>query len=167
MREPYARDAVKLFDRLDTVLVGISALEPSRPLLNSGNVFSAAERSTLASKGAIGDICLQYFKTEGYNIPTPLTERVIGIKLSQLKRVKNVIGWRQAQDCRHSRGIRRPLDQHPCRRSSCREICARCEDMTLKAIWPAVLISYIYILQIFWRDYEPQRDAEGGRSSVG
>jgi DNA-binding transcriptional regulator LsrR (DeoR family) len=92
MREPYVRDAVKLFDRLDTVFVGIGALEPSRPLLNSGNVFSAAERATLAATGAIGDICLQYFNAQGHGIPTPLAERVIGIKLSQLKRVKHVIG---------------------------------------------------------------------------
>lgn len=92
MREPYVRDSVKLFDQLDTVLVGIGALEPSRPLLNSGNFFSAAERTTLASKGAIGDICLQYYNAEGHTIVTPLAERVIGIKLSQLKRVKHVIG---------------------------------------------------------------------------
>jgi len=92
MREPYVRDAVKLFDELDTVLVGIGAIEPSRPLLNSGNVFSAAERTTLAGKGAIGDICLQYFNAVGQSIPTPLADRVIGIKLHQLKRVKHVIG---------------------------------------------------------------------------
>lgn len=92
MREPYVRDAVKLFDHLDTVLVGIGAIEPSRPLLNSGNVFSANERASLASKGAIGDICLQYFNADGEILSTPLADRVIGIKFPQLKKIKHVIG---------------------------------------------------------------------------
>lgn len=92
MREPYVRDAIKLFDQLDTVLVGIGTIQPSRPLLNSGNVFSASERDSLAAKNAIGDICLQYFNAQGQSIATPLADRVIGIKLAQLKRVKHVIG---------------------------------------------------------------------------
>jgi len=92
IREPYVRDTIKLFDQLDAVLVGIGAIEPSRPLLNSGNVFSAAERASLAAKGAIGDVCLQYFNAAGQAIATPLADRVIGIKLPQLKRVKHVIG---------------------------------------------------------------------------
>lgn len=92
MREPYVRDAFKLFDQLDIVLVGIGGLDPSRPLLKSGNVFSANERASLAVKGAIGDICLQYFNSQGELIHTPLNDRVIGIKPQQLKRAKHVIG---------------------------------------------------------------------------
>ncbi len=67
-------------------------LSASRPLLNSGNVFSANERASLASKGAIGDICLQYFNSDGEILSTPLADRVIGIKFLQLKKIKHVIG---------------------------------------------------------------------------
>jgi len=92
MREQYVHTAVKLWNALDTVIVGIGALEPSRMLVSSGNYFTQDERAELMRQGAVGDICLHYFNQAGQPISTPLSSRVIGMSLAQLKGVKNRIG---------------------------------------------------------------------------
>lgn len=92
MKEQYVQSAVKLWDALDTVIVGIGALEPSRMLVSSGNYFSQDERKELMKQGAVGDICLHYFNQAGQPISTPLSARVIGMSLAQLKGVKHRIG---------------------------------------------------------------------------
>ena len=92
MREQYVQSAVKLWGALDTVIVGIGALEPSRMLVSSGNYFTQGERAELMRQGAVGDICLHYFNQAGQPISTPLSSRVIGMSLAQLKGVKYRIG---------------------------------------------------------------------------
>jgi DNA-binding transcriptional regulator LsrR (DeoR family) len=91
MEESYVREAAALFDHVDLVLVGIGAVEPSKLLASSGNVFSPQELAQLKKQGAVGDICLQFFDETGAPVRTPLKDRVIGISLPQLKKAKRVI----------------------------------------------------------------------------
>lgn len=91
LREAYIREAIEHFDHLDTLLMGIGSIEPSKLLASSGNAFSASELAQLAKKGAVGDICLCYFDAEGAMISSPLLDRVISIKAAQIKKVKRVI----------------------------------------------------------------------------
>lgn len=91
LQENYVRAAMELFDHMDLVLVGIGAVEPSRFLASSGNVFSAQELSQLRKQGAVGDICLQFFDAAGSQVRTELAERVIGMSLSQIRRAKRVV----------------------------------------------------------------------------
>lgn len=92
LKENYVREATNLFDKIDLALVGIGALEPSKLLASSGNVFSSQELNSLQKQGAVGDICLQFFDAAGLPVRSPLTDRVIGISLSQLKKTKRVVG---------------------------------------------------------------------------
>ncbi|MHB1021259.1 MAG: sugar-binding transcriptional regulator [Acidobacteriaceae bacterium] len=92
MKENYVREATSLFDKVDLALVGIGALEPSKLLASSGNIFSQQELRTLQKHGAVGDICLQFFDAVGTPVHTVLSERVIGITLPQLKKAKRVVG---------------------------------------------------------------------------
>ncbi len=92
MRESYVRQATSLFDHVDLALVGIGAVEPSRLLASSGNIFSPQELRSLQKQGAVGDICLQFFDAAGAPVRTSLSERVIGISLQQLKKAKRVVG---------------------------------------------------------------------------
>ena len=46
----------------------------------------------LVAKGAIGDICLQFFNQNGERIEDPIHNRIIGLELSQIKRISRVIG---------------------------------------------------------------------------
>lgn len=91
-REPMMREAVEHFDRLDLALVGIGAMEPSRLLANSGNVFSPDERQELSRIGAVGDICFRFFNAHGEPIKSSLMQRVIGIEPASLKRAGRVVG---------------------------------------------------------------------------
>jgi len=92
LEDRYVREAVALFDSITVAIVGIGAVEPSKLLAASGNVFSPNELTSLSVRGAVGDICLRFFDEEGAPISTPLNDRVIAIELEQLKRADRVIG---------------------------------------------------------------------------
>ena len=89
--DPYVRETIELFDRITLAIVGIGAIEPSRMLANSGNVFSAGELADLAEAGAVGDMSLRFFDKEGRPVKTALHERVIGIDLDELAKVDRVV----------------------------------------------------------------------------
>ncbi|MBK8024981.1 MAG: sugar-binding transcriptional regulator [Chloroflexi bacterium] len=91
MNDPFVQQAVGLFDNVTLALVGIGSVEPSKLLASSGNVFTAEELTALQERGAVGDIVLRFFDGEGRPVVTPLNERVISMKLDQLKRVKRSV----------------------------------------------------------------------------
>ena len=91
MKDRFVREAIDLFPRITLALVGIGATEPSRGLASSGNVFSSQEVKLLASKGAVGDICLRFFDLAGRAVATELNDRVIAIELEQLRAVRRVV----------------------------------------------------------------------------
>jgi DNA-binding transcriptional regulator LsrR (DeoR family) len=92
MEESYVQSATSLFDSVNLVLVGIGAVEPSKLLASSGNVFSVKEQKLLRAQGAVGDICLRFFDADGVEVKTPLADRVIGISPEQMKRARRVVG---------------------------------------------------------------------------
>ena len=91
MKDRYVREVMDLFDSVTLALVGIGALEPSRALASSGNVFSSQELKQLEQRGAVGDICLRFFDESGKPVITDLNQRVISIELDQLKRTRRVV----------------------------------------------------------------------------
>lgn len=90
--DPYVRSTMGLFGQVSIALVGIGALEPSRLLASSGNVFAPEEIALLSERGAVGDICLRFFDCWGMPVTTPLDARVISMSLQQLKAVKRAVG---------------------------------------------------------------------------
>lgn len=92
LADPFVNEAIAAFDRISLVLVGIGSIEPSRLLASSGNVFAEEELSMLRERGAVGDICLRFFDQDGTEVDTPLSKRVIGMSLEQLKQVKRTVG---------------------------------------------------------------------------
>lgn len=92
LSDPYVRETVDLFRKITLAITGIGAIEPSRMLARSGNVFSAGELSDLSEAGAVGDMSLRFFDREGHAVKTPLDDRVIGISLEELANIDRVIG---------------------------------------------------------------------------
>ena len=92
LKDRYVQEATVLFRSVTLALVGIGAVEPSKLLAASGNVFSPHELKSLSARGAVGDICLRFFDAAGVPVQTPLNDRVISMELSELKQVKRVVG---------------------------------------------------------------------------
>jgi DNA-binding transcriptional regulator LsrR (DeoR family) len=92
LKDRYVQEARSLFKSVTVALVGIGAVEPSKMLAASGNVFSSHELKSLSDRGAVGDICLRFFDASGTPVITPLNDRVIAIELQELRRVHRVIG---------------------------------------------------------------------------
>jgi len=92
LKDPYVHEAVKRFDTITLALVGIGTVEPSPMLARSGNVFTSAELAALSKAGAVGDICLRFFDAEGDPVEHPLSDRVIGIGLHQLRGCRRSVG---------------------------------------------------------------------------
>lgn len=92
LADAYVHEAIALFDQVTTALVGIGAIEPSKLLASSGNIFGAHELELLRSKGAVGDVLLRFFDIVGRPVETPLNDRVVSMRLDQLARVDRSIG---------------------------------------------------------------------------
>jgi DNA-binding transcriptional regulator LsrR (DeoR family) len=91
VNDPFVRETMREFRRMTMALVGIGAVEPSKLLADSGNVFTKAELTELVKLGAVGDICLHFFDRQGREIHSSFEERVIGISLDQLRAVPRVV----------------------------------------------------------------------------
>ena len=92
MQDLFVSEAIERFSSVTLALVGIGSVEPSDLLASSGNIFSPEELATLSSQGAVGDVCMRFFDGQGDPLQSPLNERVIGIELKQLRRVKRSVG---------------------------------------------------------------------------
>ena len=92
LADVHVKRAVQSFDRLDTAFVGVGAPTPDSVVLRDGSILSQAELDGLLGKGAVGDIALRYFDSEGRGIPTEIDDRIIGMTLEQLKRTPRVVG---------------------------------------------------------------------------
>ncbi len=92
MEDPFIRQALDSFDQVTLALVGIGAVEPSKLLASSGNVFLEEELDMLRKGKAVGDICLRFFQIDGSPVSTPLNDRVVSMRLEQLKRARRTVG---------------------------------------------------------------------------
>ncbi|TCV99887.1 sugar-binding transcriptional regulator [Biostraticola tofi] len=84
-------DVVAKFSEVEVALIGIGALEPSQLLMNSGNYYHEDMLQLLASRGAVGDICLHYYNAQGEAVLTDDEDPVIGMPLPQVKACSRVV----------------------------------------------------------------------------
>ncbi len=90
--DQFTQQALALFDEITLALVGIGSVEPSPLLASSGNIFSPEELKVLQANGAVGDICLRFFDENGKPASTLLDDRVIGLRLEQLRNMQRAVG---------------------------------------------------------------------------
>jgi DNA-binding transcriptional regulator LsrR (DeoR family) len=107
LHDRYVQAALARFSEVTMALVGIGALEPSKLLRDSGNVFTGSELQELDGLGAVGDICLHFFDEHGAAVESPFDARVIGITLAELRRVPRVVAVAGGQ--RKRRALRAAL----------------------------------------------------------
>ncbi len=88
--DPHVQNALRYFDRLDTVYVGIGAMD-TNSVLNDGHSFPVGTLESLTKAGAVGDIALRFFDAMGAPVKTALDERILGITTEQLRRAPRVV----------------------------------------------------------------------------
>ncbi|MBE3114233.1 MAG: sugar-binding transcriptional regulator [Actinobacteria bacterium] len=85
------REIIKLYEKIDTALVGLSDIGPDSTLIKTGS-FSLEEFKYLDSLGVVGDVNLIFINENGKHVPNRIDERIVRISPDRLKKVKNVIG---------------------------------------------------------------------------
>ena len=92
LEDQYVKEALDLFTDVTSALVGIGAVEPSKLLVDSGNIFSLEQLYALSRDGAVGDIVLRFFDANGQHVQNNVDNRVISMTLRQLQQVNRSVG---------------------------------------------------------------------------
>ena len=80
------------WERLTMALVGIGSVQPSELLVSSGNTLPEDDLRSLADQGAVGDVCLNFFDSDGVLVESDLVGRTLGIDAATLKAIPRRIG---------------------------------------------------------------------------
>jgi DNA-binding transcriptional regulator LsrR (DeoR family) len=90
LNDPHVQAALRYFDRLDTVYVGIGSIT-TNPVLNDGHSLPEGTHAALVAAGAVGDIALRFFDARGAPVRSTLDERILGITAEQLHKAPRVV----------------------------------------------------------------------------
>jgi DNA-binding transcriptional regulator LsrR (DeoR family) len=88
--DPHVQAALRYFDKLDSVYVGIGSIA-TNPVLNDGHSLPPGTHAALVAAGAVGDIALRFFDAEGAPVRSSLDERILGITTEQLQKAPRVV----------------------------------------------------------------------------
>lgn len=84
--------AIELFDKINTLYVGIGALR-TNPVLRAGSHEISEELlKEILKSYAVGDIGLNFFKADGEKAETVIHDLVIGMSFDILKNIETVVG---------------------------------------------------------------------------
>lgn len=83
-------NSLEMAGSVDVALVGLGDTTKDAAMVKTG--FLGAETlEELKAKGAVGDILGRYYDIGGRHVPSELDQRVLGLTLEQLKKIKTVI----------------------------------------------------------------------------
>ena len=86
------KTALDLFSEINTLYVGLGAIETNPVLEPSSNEISGSLYNEITNSGAVGDIALRFFDIDGNPINSKLEELTIGITIEEIKAVDTVVG---------------------------------------------------------------------------
>ena len=88
----YISKTLQVVKNIDIAFVGVGAPTKDSLLMRDESIISWKEMDEMIKAGAVGDICLHFFDVNGNTIRTELDDRVIGISLEEIKKIKRVVG---------------------------------------------------------------------------
>ncbi|EDS72700.1 sugar-binding transcriptional regulator [Anaerofustis stercorihominis] len=92
MQEESLKKLFSLFNYCDIILGSVGLMANSTSSLKEQQQFlNPRDYSELKEKGAVGNICLNYFDKEGNKIDCDFNNRVMAIDIDSIKRSKNVV----------------------------------------------------------------------------
>ncbi|MDO9493344.1 sugar-binding transcriptional regulator [Acetobacterium sp.] len=89
--EAYIEKIIKLTNKLDVALVGLGVPTKNSTTMATG-YYDESEMEVMRKKNVAGDICMNFFDSEGRTDQFEMNETVIGIDIKKLKSVKDSIG---------------------------------------------------------------------------
>lgn len=90
--DPYIAEAAEAWSSLTMILTGIGTIGGTGTERSWGNALLPEDSLRLSELGAVGDICLNFFDSEGAAVDGGISDRVIGISAELLRRVPRRIG---------------------------------------------------------------------------
>lgn len=84
--------ALSSFSTIDTLYVGIGAIETNPVLDENSNEISKELYNEIIQSDAVGDVALRFFDVEGKPVKSGLDELTIGITIEEMKRIETVVG---------------------------------------------------------------------------
>lgn len=92
MEEPNVAEHFKMFNRIDMAIVGLGSNRAElSAIYKSGNI-SREDTENITNQGALGNLCGRHIDVFGNPCTTSISDRVIGIELTQIKKIETVIG---------------------------------------------------------------------------
>jgi DNA-binding transcriptional regulator LsrR (DeoR family) len=91
-KDPHVSHVIEQARRADIAVMGIGAPRQDSILVRQGTIVRWPELTALIKQGAVGDINLRYFDAAGRPMASDLDDRVIGLTLAEIKRIKHVVG---------------------------------------------------------------------------
>ena len=81
---PSIRESLQLARSADVYVVGVGSMESDLIFTRAG-LIKPGELDRLARAGAVGDVCGRFFDRRGREVISPFDERVVGIRLDDLR----------------------------------------------------------------------------------
>jgi len=88
---PQIHDALAIARSADVYVMGIGSMTSDEIYVTTG-LISLGELGEVAADGAVGDLCGNFFDIEGRPVPGPFVDRVVGIRLEDLRKAPVVVG---------------------------------------------------------------------------
>lgn len=88
---PQIREALAIARSADVYVMGVGSMTSDEIYVTTG-LISPDELGELGARGAVGDLCGNFFDIDGRPSPGPLEDRVVGIRLSDLRKAPVAIG---------------------------------------------------------------------------
>ena len=92
LSDSHVQEVFRFFKKITVAYVGIGAPTLDSVVMRDGSIISQKELNILKSKGAVGDVCLRFFDTDGQAVHSEVDDRVMGISLEELKKIDRVVG---------------------------------------------------------------------------
>jgi DNA-binding transcriptional regulator LsrR (DeoR family) len=90
LQDPQISRMLSLAIKADIALVGIGVPVPDSVILQN-HILSEIDIERLKARGAVGDIGLRFFDSQGKCIEDEVNNRIIGLDLEQYRKIKRVI----------------------------------------------------------------------------
>ena len=88
---PQIRDALAVARSADVYVMGVGSMASDEIYVTTG-LISLAELAEVGAQGAVGDLCGNFFDLDGRPCLGPFGDRVVGVRLSDLRKAPVVIG---------------------------------------------------------------------------